>query len=160
MFDLPSEAQWEFACRAGNGEGLWNDGSSMSDSSNIGRLARYGQWYQSWNDHRNDSTNTGTTVVGSFKPNSWGLYDMHGNVYEWCLDWYSADITSFGGKVNADENDPTKPRSGTSSSRVFRGGAFNSGSAGVRSAARSSQNPEIGGYSNHGLRLMCAIPGK
>ena len=160
LFDLPSEAQWEFACRAGNGEGLWNDGSSMSDSSNIGRLARYGQWYQSWNDHRNDSTNTGTTVVGSFKPNSWGLYDMHGNVYEWCLDWYSADITSFGGKVNADENDPTKPRSGTSSSRVFRGGAFNSGSAGVRSAARSSQNPEIGGYSNHGLRLMCAIPGK
>lgn len=95
-FDLPTEAQWEYACRAGT-----TTTYSYGDSANGDYM-----WY---------SANSGrqTHVVGTKKANPWGLYDMHGNVQEWCLDWY--------GKLSAG-TDPKGPSSGEY--RVVRGGSW------------------------------------
>ena len=71
-FDLPTEAQWEYACRAGTTSLYNNGGNSDEDLQKLGRYR---------------ATGRGLAVVGSYQPNAWGLYDMHGNVFEWCLDW-------------------------------------------------------------------------
>ena len=71
-FDLPTEAQWEYACRAGTTSLYNNGGNSDEDLQKLGRYRGSGR---------------GLAVVGSYQPNAWGLYDMHGNVFEWCLDW-------------------------------------------------------------------------
>ena len=102
-FDLPTEGEWEFACRVGGqvAEGQWNDGSAIlaatdeADANLPGRNKYNGG---------SDATVTvdedgGTAIVGSYAPNAWGLYDMHGNVWEWCLDWYSTDISAYGGLI-------------------------------------------------------------
>ena len=70
--DLPTEAQWEYACRAGT-TSLYNNGGNSS--VDLGKLGRY------------RGSGSGLARVGSYEPNAWGLYDMHGNVFEWCLDW-------------------------------------------------------------------------
>ncbi|MDD4019175.1 MAG: formylglycine-generating enzyme family protein, partial [Kiritimatiellae bacterium] len=77
-FDLPTDAEWEYACRAGT-RTYYNDGLSGSSSAQMDVL---GWW----------ANNSGGTMhpVGQKVPNAWGLYDMHGNLYEWCLDWYDA----------------------------------------------------------------------
>lgn len=160
-FDLPSESQWEYACRADHYDGFWNDGSAIKNSqwndSNLNRLARYAK---STAD-RNCMTDDGTAIVGSYAPNSWGLYDMHGNVYEWCLDWYAADVESLNGDVNVDTANPSAARIGSATARVFRGGAWTRVHAWqLRSAARSSQDPQIANYSNYGLRVVCPVPAK
>ena len=79
--DLPTEAQWEYACRAGTTSDYNNGGSTEAD------LATLGRYSGNQNDGRGGFSG-GTTTVGSYAPNRWGLYDMHGNVYEWCLEWY------------------------------------------------------------------------
>ncbi len=98
----------------------------------------------------------GTAKVGSYEPNSWGLYDLHGNVAEWCLDWYEADITGLNGAVNMDVNDGSKTRSGaTGTVKVIRGGDWATGFGyRVRSAARRWQDPNTGNYA-HGFRVCC-----
>jgi formylglycine-generating enzyme required for sulfatase activity len=112
VYRLPTEAEWECACRAGT-----TTAYSFGDSdSELGDYA----WYNE------NSVNT-THPVGGKKPNPWGLYDMHGNVFEWCQDWYG-DYPS--GAVT----DPTGAASG--SRRVLRGGSFNFHSSNVRSAYR------------------------
>lgn len=107
-FDLPSEAQWEFACRAGHPGNMWGDGSTFIDSNNVdnnlARIARYcgnGGFYDNAGitDFSVYDETQGTAIVGSYAPNSWGLYDMHGNVYECCLDWWCPDITGLNGAV-------------------------------------------------------------
>ena len=151
-FDLPSEAQWEFAARAGNGSGFWGDGSQVLNTDADANLAGLG-CYKS-------STPGGTTVVGSFAPNAWGLYDMHGNVWEWCLDWYEADISTFGGAVNVDPSDSTKTLSGAVKtgewvmSRVYRGGAYSAVAKNCRSATRG-ENAEWYRQGIVGLRVVC-----
>ena len=165
-FDLPSEAQWEFAARAGNGDTKWSDGSGILNNAytdaNLDLLGRYGQnggmipngtAYDA-PAHSCGATN-GTAIVGSYAPNDWGLYDVHGNVWEWCLDWYADDITAHGGKVNIDPATPENTRSGAPGGyRVIRGGSYNYGASLSRPAYRNSANP-IHRYSVYGFRLLC-----
>ena len=160
LFDLPSEAQWEFACRAGNGEGKWNDGSAYTDATtdqNLpGRYAKNGGLIDgSTEPAKNCSTNNATMIVGSSAPNSWGLYDMHGNVKEWCQDWWQINISTLGGAVNIDPKDGSKLIDGsTSGSRIARGGCYGDVSADCRSAARSKGSEGYGNY-QIGFRVMC-----
>lgn len=119
IFDLPTEAQWEYACRAGTTTAL-NNGKEIKsiwgDGTNIDEIA--------WNNH---ISRYATQDVGQKKPNAWGIYDMHGNVWEWCRDWY-------GEYTEKEVTDPLGPISGPG--RVCRGGSCNNNSLGSRSAIR------------------------
>ncbi len=120
-FDLPTEAEWEYACRAGtttalnSGRNLTTLSGSCPDMDEVG-----------WYDENSDST---THPVGQKKPNAWGLYDMHGNVQEWCLDWYQYDYPRLA------VTDPHGPKS--DDDRVARGGSWDDGARYCRSAVRS-----------------------
>ena len=164
-FDLPGEAQWEFAARAGNGVTKWGDGSGILNSSsdaNLGKLGRYERNGGKINDDSSyvepDHTcgaENGTAIVGSYTPNDWGLYDMHGNVWEWCLDWHMADISGFDGRVNINPSDPANPISGTSDGyRVIRGGDWSSAADQSRPACRSKSTPNTRG-DHIGFRVVC-----
>ena len=158
-FDLPTEAQWEFAARAGNGSGFWSDGSAIKNTdtdANLNNLARYSS------NHGGSSTTStlapsvgGTAIVGSHKPNSWGLYDVHGNVWEACLDWYANDITALDGKVNINPSNSAQTLSGaTGSGRVRRGGSWYHVAGNCRPAHRTSAAPD-GQNADAGLRVVC-----
>ena len=158
-FDLPTEAQWEFAARAGHGSGFWGDGSTIKNTdtdANLNNLARY------LHNHGGTSTTPtlapsvgGTAIVGSHKPNSWGLYDMHGNVWECCLDWYADNITTFDGKVNINPSNSAQTLSGaTGSNRVRRGGSWYHPAGNCRPAHRISAAPD-GQNADAGFRLVC-----
>lgn len=118
-FALPTEAQWEFAAHAGTST-LWDFGDSE------GALVEY-----AWFGENADAT---THPVGQKKPNAWGVYDMYGNVQEWCADWY-ANPYSYG-----DVSDPQGPESGES--RVARGGAWGDDFTMVRSSYRNAIGPD------------------
>jgi len=125
-YRLPTEAEWEYAARAGTTTPFGvGDGISLSSSqANFDGGFPYGGGAAG-------QTSYGTTVGGSYPPNAWGLYDMHGNVWEWCQDWYGPYP---GGKVI----DPKGPLRG--STRVLRGGVFTSTGGGCRSAKRDSRS--------------------
>ena len=129
-FILPTEAQWEYACRAGSTTRYYFG----DDESALGEYA----WYDA------NSGNT-THPVGGKKPNAWGLYDMHGNVWEWCQDWYDA-----GYYAKSALDDPMGPATG--SIRVFRGGDWRGGDGRCPSAYRAGFVPGSRG-SNLGLRV-------
>ena len=115
---LPTEAQWEYACRAGTTT-EYHFGDNQHDFDEYG-----------WGLTNSDAL---THPVGSFKPNAWGLYDMHGNVWEWCADWY---VDSY---ANADTRDPKGPAGG--SARVLRGGSWGDGPLDCRAAGRLGFTP-------------------
>jgi formylglycine-generating enzyme required for sulfatase activity len=164
-FDLPSEAQWEFAARAGNGVGYWNDGSAILNTNPddnlklLGRYERNGGKVLSGTSYVDPAAScgatNGTAIVGSYAPNAWGLYDMHGNVWEWCLDWYADDITAHGGKVNIDPATPANTLSGASgANRVNRGGSWYGAAGGCRPAFRNYDAPATRNNSI-GFRVVC-----
>ncbi|MCL2719766.1 MAG: formylglycine-generating enzyme family protein [Treponema sp.] len=135
-YRLPTEAQWEYACRAGTTTPFYTGENITSAQANYNGTSPYtgdpGEYIKK------------TTPVGSYPPNSWGLYDMHGNVWEWCWDW----------KENyepGNKTDPTGPQSGKY--RAERGGSWCSGGSNIRSACRSYDFPSIKGY-NDGFRLV------
>ena len=98
----------------------------------------------------------GTAIVGSYAPNAWGLYDMHGNVWEWCLDWSADDITAHGGKVNIDPTTPANTLSGASNvNRVPRGGCWYDAAGYCRPAFRGALKPSTRGNGG-GFRLLCS----
>lgn len=134
QFRLPSEAEWEYACRAGSA------GSFCFDSPYVGELLDYA-WYSA-NSH--DTTHP----VGQKKPNGWGIYDMHGNVWEWCQDWfgdYSADAVT----------DPSGPPEG--SRRVRRGGGWRRSAEFCSSSSRNASFPGIR-LITMGFRVVVEIP--
>ncbi len=145
-FDLPTEAQWEYLCRAGTTT-VFNDGSAAaaytgSESENNGDTNKYLSvlgWYK--------YNTSATQPVGGLTANAWGLYDTHGNVYEWCRDWQADALT--GG------TDPTGADSGKY--RVKRGGARSNPANNCRSAYRSSNYPN---YVNAviGFRVVMSLP--
>ncbi|MBR2837573.1 MAG: SUMF1/EgtB/PvdO family nonheme iron enzyme [Kiritimatiellae bacterium] len=130
-FDLPTEAVWEQACRATTqtplNNGTWLTGYACANAENVARY-RYTPGNDVYNANPGSSTNVGTAVVGTLQPNLWGLYDMHGNVWEWTLDWYQHHLgTSLA-------VDPVGPTNGTT--RVVRGGSWDADANNVRSARR------------------------
>ena len=159
-FDLPSETQWEFAARAGHGSGYWNDGSAIKNSdsdSNLNKLGRYGEDNPGgWNVTSSLGPSAGGTAnTGSYAPSDWGLYDMHGNIWEWCLDWYVDDITSYNGRLNIDPAAPANTLSGTAGqNRALRGGSWLNHSGVCRPAGRSYADSALRNF-NIGFRLAC-----
>ena len=164
-FDLPSEAQWEFAARAGNGVGYWNDGSAILNAnpdanlSLLGRYERNGGKVPSGTSYVDAAATcgvtNGTAIVGSYAPNAWGLYDMHGNVMEWCLDWHEDNISTYGGAVNIDPENPAKTLSGASvANREIRGGGWSAPAGNCRPAYRDILTPNWR-HSLIGFRVIC-----
>ena len=150
-FDLPTEARWEYACRAGTTNAL-NNGKEMTNcrSGTDPQVDEVGRYYFNRGAKNQKGKTNAHEIVGSYKPNAWGLYDMHGNVWEWCLDWYQGR-GSFDSKPRTD---PVGPRWG--SGRVQRGGSWSGGATDCRSASRNSWSP-AGRHNNYGFRLSCSI---
>lgn len=137
---LPSEAEWEYACRAGTVNG-YNDGSESTKPEGADpALERLG-WFS-------ETSERGTHPVRELAPNAWGLYDMHGNVYEWCADLWSDKYNG------GDEVDPVGPQNG--SYRVIRGGCWDSRAQRCRSAFRGGGRPASRG-SDVGLRFAAGL---
>ena len=147
-FDLPSSAEWEYACRAGNGENYWGSGAAYVYSTweNDSRVPGRYQFNQP------DKANMTPAPVGSYSPNMWGIYDMHGNVFEWCVDWYVHDITGLAGKINTENGLAAKYQSVTAKCRDRRGGAYNLPVAWLRSANRCPEPGNSRGGQN-GFRV-------
>lgn len=130
IYRLPTEAQWEYACRSGTttpyhfGDALSTDQANYDGSQNFGR-------------GRKGPSRQQTTPVASFPPNAWGLYDMHGNVWEWCQDWY-------GDYPRSDATDPVGVEQGQC--RVLRGGAWFCNSEFCRAAYRRRDAPDYRYY--------------
>jgi formylglycine-generating enzyme required for sulfatase activity len=136
-YRLPTEAQWEYACRAGTTT-AFNTGNNITTEQ-----ANYNGQYP-YNDNPEGIYRERTTEVGTFAPNTLGLYDMHGNVYEWCWDLY-------GNYATGTQTDPTGAFSGFN--RVRRGGSFFSEGHELRSAYRTNDTPSFYIF-NTGFRIV------
>ena len=143
-FDLPTEAQWERACRAGTIVAL-NSGNNLTNASADAWMAEVGRyWYNGGSDYtQSGDTGVATAKVGSYLPNAWGSYDMHGNAWEWCLDWYE--------NAPAGARDPAGPASG--SDRLLRGGGWGDVASLCRSAFRFNITPDSR-FISLGLRIV------
>lgn len=135
-FRLPTEAEWEYACRAGTTTAFHY--GNVLDASMANFVGNY-----PYGNGRKGEYRVKPMPVGSFRPNDWGLYDMHGNVQEWCADWY-------GEYPSGSVTDPLG--SGSGSSRILRGGSWDINARHCRSANRNRSTPGFR-FSNLGLRL-------
>ena len=152
QIDLPTDAQWEFACRAGCGNALYSgqELDSTTDSARVNALGRTkfngGLVNGSQGPAANCSAANGTAKVGSYAPNAWGIYDMYGNVHEWCRDRYQENLTDVDGN--------TGPASTGDLKRVIRGGSWDAQGSQCRSGARDGVLSYNNG-ANIGFRLFC-----
>ena len=160
-FDLPSEAEWEYACRAGNGEGYWGNGDAIGANSVPGRNLSNVEDPTIKMDGETPPDGTGTispenatAIAGSYGKNGFGLFDMHGNVQEWCIDMYKVDITALDGApvLNAAQSDGSRRY-------IMRGGHWSDPYYHNRSASRRSMihNKELAMY---GIRVKCTTGAK
>ena len=130
-YRLPTEAEWEYACRAGSTT-LYHNGDDPEKLGKAARALNFKLAPKFGHVHTIEMPPEGpfTTKVGSYEPNAWGLYDMHGNAWEWCSDWYDEEYYA-----KSPVDDPTGPASGTV--RVRRGGGWNSFPLYARSSYRN-----------------------
>lgn len=135
VYRLPTEEEWEYACRAGT-----TTRRSFGDDPDDFYLYAYG-WYRF-------DTDNGTQPVGSLKPNDWGLYDMYGNVFEWCLDLY--------GPYPGGETIPEPPPS--TGPHVYRGGSWYCPPGVLRSASRHGIPPDFAAFIGFRVALAISVP--
>jgi uncharacterized protein (TIGR02996 family) len=141
VYRLPMEAEWEYACRAGTSSPFWWGAKASSTQANFfdetpslgAELPSPGQ----------------TSAVGQYPPNPWGLYDMHGNVYEWCADWYEEPYALLGNK-----SEPQGPRERTG--RVWRGGSWFNSCHASRAARRLANRPSFRNFLT-GFRVVMTL---
>ena len=140
---LPTEAEWEYACRAGTTT-PFNTGNNLKTSQ-----ANYNGNFP-YNNSPKGTFIGRTQPVGSYSPNAWGLYDMHGNAWEWCSDRYASYTPEA--KTN-----PQGPSSG--SDRILRGGSWLNRALNCRSAFRDRRGPDTrdNGYDSFGFRLAASL---
>lgn len=131
-YRLPTEAEWEYACRSGTTT-AYHEGDTEADLAKV-----------AWYGHGHAGSEARSYPVGQKKPNAWGLYDMHGNVFEWCSDWEDRV-----GKEPA--TDPTGPAEGWK--RIRRGGSWQSNAAGCHVADRDSLAPKASSFGT-GFRVV------
>ncbi len=139
-FRLPTEAQWEFAARGKTEAAMYHTGNTItSEQANFNGSIAFGM-------NLRDKYRKSPVQAGNFSPNAYGLYDMHGNVWEWCNDWYGE---------NYYEDSPLKNPSGpdTGEMRVLRGGSWFRYSGHIRSATRYKNKP-TGQYADTGFRIV------
>jgi formylglycine-generating enzyme required for sulfatase activity len=145
---LPTEAEWEYACRAGTTTRYYYSGDDPETLAKVGNVAdaaakaKFPEW--KYAIKANDGY-VFTSPVGKFKPNAFGLYDMHGNAWQWCADWYGAEYYAA-----SPADDPTGPDTGHV--RVLRGGSWVSRPGDSRSATRYWGIPVFWG-GNAGFRV-------
>ncbi len=140
-YRLPTEAEWEFACRAGTTTRYYSgdDPETLAKVGNVADAAakaKFPEW--KYTIKANDGY-VFTAPVGKFKPNAFGLYDMHGNAWQWCADWYGAEYYA-----ESPADDPTGPDTGDD--RVLRGGSWGRGPVSSRSARRFGFAPDDRDY--------------
>ena len=145
VYSLPTEAQWEYACRAGTTT-AFNNGTNIPTQEQCSNKPCPNLDEEGWYKYNSGGK---THEVGLKKPNAWELYDMHGNVWEWCLDWY-------GDYPRGAATDPTGPTAG--SGRVIRGGSWRSFANYCRSGYRYNRNPGRRN-GNYGFRVAL-VPGR
>ncbi len=147
-FDLPTEAQWEYAGRAGTTSAL-NSGKNLVSIEEDPGMAEVGRYkYNGGEGNARGDLSSGTARVGSYTPNAWDLYDIHGNVWEMCLDWMDA----YSGLAS----DPKGASSGTK--RVNRGGSWANDAPSCRSSNRGGSAPESTGGGRVGFRVAMTLP--
>lgn len=143
QFDLPTEAQWEYACRAGHSGNTLNDGSSSNNNGY--KYLGWGQVNSGWSSSSKDNH---WQPVAMLKPSDWDFYDFYGNVLEWCRDWYGAYSAD-------DQTNPPGAESGTL--RVSRGGSYALDSSALNSYYRrhngTTNKPNVAD-NNTGYRLV------
>jgi formylglycine-generating enzyme required for sulfatase activity len=152
-YRLPTEAEWEYACRADTRTAFHCGDTLSSNDANFNGDFPYG------GADRGPYLRK-TARVGSYKPNAWGLYNMHGNVAEWCSDWYDPDYYK-----NSPRKDPPGPEKGVLPTdynnfyRVIRGGCWLDEARGCRSAYRFRAMPHEP-YRLIGFRVVCEVSGE
>ncbi len=146
-YRLPTEAEWEYACRGGSTTRYWNG----DDQEGLAKIANVAdgtakQTFSAWTTITARDGHVFTAPAGSFPANAFGLHDMHGNVWEWCADWFDSDYYE-----NSPAADPQGPSSG--SSRVLRGGSWGDEPYDVRCAVRYFNTPDFR-YNYFGFRVV------
>ena len=153
LYDLPTEAEWEYACRAGTKTRFWSgeDDESLKGAANIADASLKAKAdadflkafiCETWNDGY-----PFTSPVGIFRPNSWGLCDIHGNVWQWCDDWYGKNYYQ-----ESDKKDPKGSNNGRS--HVLRGGSWHDSPFFCRSAERFDLDPS---FCNHAIGFRVVL---
>ena len=163
-FDLPSEAQWEFAATAGGtvAEGSWNTARAYATTTEVFTVDA---WLPGrYKNNQSDPTTTyisegdetsGTPFAGTYAPNALGFYDMHGGVREWCLDWAQDSIGTLGGAVNA-KGPYLANGVNLGTQMVVRGGSWSSVASECRAACRGYLAPaSVGDTQDAGMRIAC-----